>query len=305
MKQEIQTILAVGSIAIDTLETPSGNKNNILGGSASYFSLAASLLAPVKLVGVVGTDFPDVGWSLFKSHNINIDNVQILKGKTFRWGGRYNNDYSRRDTLFTELGVFESFDPLIQKADCASPLVFLGNIHPDLQLGVLRLCKSTKYIVSDTMNLWIDNCYNGLKEVLKNSQIFILNHEEAQQLTGTNNLPEAAMMLRSDGPNIVIIKRGAMGAYLSYGNVEHYVPAFPVEQVIDPTGAGDSFAGGFVGCLSRFNSQDFLKAAIFGAAMASFCVESFGVDSLVRVNMSALEERVSIIRKIMRDSENN
>ena len=294
--QEMKTILAVGSIAIDTIQTPNGMRENILGGSATYFSLAAGLLAPVKLVGVVGKDFPEIGWELFKSRQINTDNIQIVEGKTFRWGGRYNHDYSSRKTLFTELGVFESFSPEIQDNDCKSPLVFLGNIHPDLQIDVARKAISPEYIVSDTMNLWIDMFPEKLNRVLGVSNIFLLNHEEAFQFTGVNDVLGAALQLHAAGPEVVVIKMGAKGAYLSFNDRTLYVPVFPVERVVDPTGAGDSFAGGFMGCLAQKGKPDFLEAVLVGSAVASFGVENFGPESLLNVTRKSLDGRIASIR---------
>ena len=294
--QEMKTILAVGSIAIDTLQTPNGNRDNILGGSATYFSLAAGMFAPVKLVGVVGKDYPEAGWRLLKSPNINIENVQVIDGKTFRWGGRYNHDYSSRETLFTELGVFESFSPVIRSDDCHSPLVFLGNIQPDLQLEVALSATSAEYIVSDTMNLWIDLCPDKVKEVLAVSRIFLINHEEAIQFTGTKDIPDAACILHSAGPEVVVIKMGAKGAYISFNNRALYVPVFPVERVVDPTGAGDSFAGGFMGCLAQAGKPDFIEAVLTGSAVASFGVENFGPESLLNVTKKSLDRRIASIR---------
>ena len=291
-----KTILAVGSIAIDTIETPNGNRKNLLGGSASYFSVAAGLLAPVKLVGVVGDDYPEEGWQMFKSRGINTDNVHVQSGKTFRWGGKYNLDYSSRETLFTELGVFENFIPSVQKEDCASPLIFLGNIQPELQLNVASLTKSAEHIVSDTMNLWIDLFPKMLNNVLAVSTIFLINHEEAEQFTGESNISRAGRKLLDAGPNIVVIKRGAKGAYLLCENNEFFIPVFPVQKVLDPTGAGDSFAGGFMGYLSQTNKPDFLEAVLVGSAMASFCVEGFGLESLLKTTPSLLSGRVGAIK---------
>ena len=289
-------ILAVGSIAIDTLETPNGNRKNLLGGSASYFSVAAGLLAPVKLIGVVGDDFPEEGWQMFKSRGINIDNIHVLSGKTFRWGVKYNNDYSSRDTLFTELGVFETFKPSIRAKDCDSPLIFLGNIQPDLQLKVAGLAVGAEHIVSDTMNLWIDLFPKMLTNVVAVSTIFLINHEEAEQFTGESDLSRAGRKLLAAGPKIVVIKRGAKGAYLVCENNEFFIPVFPVQKVLDPTGAGDSFAGGFMGCLSQTNKPDFLEAVLVGSAMASFCVEGFGLESLLKTTPSLLSGRVDTIK---------
>ena len=289
-------ILAVGSMAIDTIETPNGNKKDMLGGSASYFAVAAGLLAPVKLVGIVGDDYPKEGWQMFKSRDINTDNVHVQSGKTFRWGGKYNNDYSSRDTLFTKLGVCETFNPSIQKEDLTSPLIFLGNIQPDLQLKVAKLTLGAEHIVCDTMNLWIDLFPKLLNNVLSLSTIFLINHEEAEQFTGESNISLAGRKLLAAGPKIVVIKRGSEGAYLVYKNNEFFIPVFPVQKVLDPTGAGDSFAGGFMGYLSQTYKPDFLEAVLVGSAMASFCVEGFGLESLLKTTPTQLAERVACIK---------
>ena len=294
-----KTILAVGSIALDTLVTPRGNRQNILGGSATYFSISAGLLAPVKLVGVVGSDFPEEGWQLFRSRKINTDNILVEDGLTFRWGGKYSDDYSTRDTLFTELGVFEKFSPSVLESDRKSPLVFLGNIHPDLQSSVAKLTLNADHIVTDTMNLWIDLFPEKLAEVLKLSTILLINHEEAEQFTGQSEIANAASELLSYGPEIVVIKRGADGTYLAHGDVRRSVPVFPIKMLNDPTGAGDSFAGGFMGYLSQSSQPDFLEAVIVGSAMASFCVEGFGVESLLSATPELLEHRVSTIKKTL------
>jgi len=291
-----KTILAVGSIAIDTLETPNGNRQNILGGSATYFSISAGLIAPVKLVGVVGNDFPEEGWQLFRNRDINIDNILVENGPTFRWGGKYSDDYSKRDTLFTELGVFENFSPSIQESDQLSPLVFLGNIQPSLQISVANLTKSADYIVTDTMNLWIDLFPDQLKEVMSLTDILLINHEEAEQFTNQSDISNAANQLLSMGPKIVVIKKGADGAYLAQGESRYSIPAFHIQQVMDPTGAGDSFAGGFLGYLSQTNKPDFVEAVIYGSAMASFCVEGFGVETLMKATPKTLDQRINTIK---------
>ena len=296
-----KTILAVGSIAIDTLETPNGNRKNILGGSASYFSIAAGLLAPVRLVGVVGEDYPDEGWKMLRSRGINTENVHVESGKTFRWGGKYSDDYSTRDTLFTELGVFEKFSPKIKEEDCILPLVFLGNIQPDLQLSVANLTPNAEYIVSDTMNLWIDLFPGKLEEVLAHTTIFLINHEEAEQYTGESDISSSAKKLLASGPEIVVIKLGSKGAFLSYENNEVFVPVYPVKQVLDPTGAGDSFAGGFMGYLAQTNAHYFIDAVVMGSAMASFCVEGFGLESLLLATPMLLNDRVEKIKSCLHD----
>jgi len=293
-------ILAVGSIALDSLETIEGNRTEIIGGSSTYFGLAAKLFAPVSLVGVVGDDFPQEGWDLLSNTNIDVKNIQIQPGTTFRWGGRYNNDYSHRETLFTNLGVFEKFQPSILENYKKADFLFLGNIQPDLQLNVASQMESVKTIVCDTMNLWIDLCPDKLWDVLKKVDIFLLNDEEAIQLTGKKNLSEAANQLLQSGPSVVIIKQGANGALLTYDDVSVQIPVFPIKSLIDPTGAGDSFAGGFIGHLVNSGSNNLIEAVITGAAIASFTVSGFGVEGLLEANIDSLQNRKNIIRESMK-----
>ena len=292
-------ILAVGSIAFDDLETPNGIKKNVLGGSATYFSIAASLFSNVKIVGVVGDDFPQYAWDLFNKKNIGVQNVQSLKGETFHWGGRYNDDYSSRETLFTNLGVFENFIPSIKAADLNSRFLFLGNILPDLQLNVISKIQAHELVITDTMNLWIDISKKQLSNVISKTDVLLLNDEEALQYTGTQKLNAAAAQLREEGPGAVIIKLGSKGAYLSSADCSCFVPAFKVNKVIDPTGAGDSFAGGFIGCLAATNEIDFLNAVIVGSAVASFTVEGFGLEGLLEASTSCLQTRIDYIKNEM------
>ena len=293
------TIIAVGSIALDSLKTINGNRENLLGGSATYFSIAASLNAKVKIVGVVGEDFPKQGWDIFQSKDINTENILIEKGSTFKWGGKYSDDYSKRETLFTELGVFENFNPTIANIDRQSPFIFLGNIQPSLQLSVAKLVASSEYIVTDTMDLWIDLFPDKLTEVLQLSSILLINHEEAEQYTGEKEISNAADSLLALGPKVVVIKQGGEGAYLAQNDHRISIPVFPVKKVIDPTGAGDSFAGGFMGYLSQAENPNFLEAVIMGSATASFCVEGFGVESLLKINRKNLENRINTIKRLM------
>ena len=300
MMTATKPILAVGSIALDSLETIEGNRTEIIGGSSTYFGLAAKLFAPVSLVGVVGDDFPQESWDLLSNTNIDVKNIQIQPGTTFRWGGRYNNDYSHRETLFTNLGVFEKFQPSILENYKKADFLFLGNIQPDLQLNVASQMESVKTIVCDTMNLWIDLCPDKLWDVLKKVDIFLLNDEEAIQLTGKKNLSEAANQLLQSGPSVVIIKQGANGALLTYDDVSVQIPVFPIKSLIDPTGAGDSFAGGFIGHLVNSGSNDLIEAVIAGAAIASFTVSGFGVEGLLEANIDSLQNRKNIIRESMK-----
>ena len=294
-------ILAVGSIALDSLETVEGNRTEIVGGSSTYFGLAAKLFAPVSLVGVVGDDFPQEGWDLLSSTNLDTKNIQTEPGKTFRWGGRYNHDYSSRETLFTDLGVFEKFNPSVLDDYKHADFLFLGNIQPDLQLNVANQMDSVKTIVCDTMNLWIDLCPDKLWDVIKCVDIFLLNDEEAIQLTGKRGLHDAANQLLENGPSVVIIKQGANGALLAYDDIKVPIPVFPIKKLIDPTGAGDSFAGGFIGHLFNNGKQDLIEAVITGSAIASFTVSGFGVEGLLGVEIGSLENRKNIIRSSMKE----
>jgi len=289
------SILAVGSIALDTLETTEGNRTEILGGSSTYFGLAASLFSPVSLVGVVGNDFPQEGWDLFAKKKIDIKNVQVKSGKTFRWAGQYNNDYSARHTLFTKLGVFEKFQPIILDKYKKTEYLFLGNIQPDLQLSVAAQMNESKTVVCDTMNLWIDLCPQRLWDVVKLVDIFLLNDEEAIQLTNMPNSYDAANYLLQRGPSVVIIKQGGNGALLAYNDQRFLIPVYPINKLIDPTGAGDSFAGGFIGHLVNHGRDDLLEAVITGSAVASFTVSGFGVDGLLEANMNSIESRKDVI----------
>ena len=294
-----KSILAVGSLALDSLETIEGNRTEILGGSSTYFGLAANLFSPVSLVGVVGDDFPQEGWDLFSSNNIDIKNIQVEPGKTFRWGGRYNDDYSSRETLFTELGVFEKFQPSILDDYKKTDFLFLGNIQPDLQLNVTKQMDEAKIIVCDTMNLWIDLCPDRLWDVIKSVDMFLLNAEEAIQLTNKTDIYDAANQLLENGPSVVVIKQGSNGALLSYDDVRIQIPVFPIDKLIDPTGAGDSFAGGFIGHLTNHRNDDLIEAVITGAAVASFTVSGFGIDSLLKADMYSINARKNIIRASM------
>ena len=294
-------ILAVGSIALDTLETIEGNRTDLLGGSATYFGLAANLFSPLSLVGVVGDDFPQAGWNLFSSKKIDTKNIQRKSGKTFCWGGRYSDDYSTRDTLFTELGVFDKFQPTILDAYKTTQYLFLGNIQPELQLSVAAQMDEVQTVVCDTMNLWINLCPERLWDVVKSVDIFLLNDEEAIQLTHETDIYAAANQLLENGPSVVVIKQGSRGALLAYRDLRVHIPVFPIDKLIDPTGAGDSFAGGFIGHLVNHKNDDFVEAVITGSAVASFTVSGFGVDGLLEANVDSIKNRKDIIRASMKN----
>ena len=293
-------ITVVGSIALDSLETPKGNRDALLGGSAMYFSLSASLFSKVELIGIVGTDFPDNGWETLKSRNIDYTNIEIKDGKTFQWGGKYSDDYDSRETLFTELGVFDNYSPIINDTLHDSQFIFLGNIHPDMQMDVIKKSNDDQKIILDTMNLWINISLDRLKQVIAKTNIFLLNDEEAFLLTKKNKIESAAIALSELGPETIIIKKGSLGSYIysKTNNFECNIPAFPIQKVIDTTGAGDSFAGGFVGSLNKNNIVD---SVVAGSAIASFTVSEFGVDGLVNIKKEQIDERIEHIKYLMKD----
>lgn len=295
-------ITVVGSIALDTVETPWGKNENGLGGAAVYFALAAANLAPVHLVGVVGEDFPQEHVQLLESKRIGLAGMERVPGKTFRWMGRYHADVNERDTLDTQLNVFAEFHPKLPEAARAASYLFLGNIHPSLQLEVLEQTHA-KFVALDTMNLWINTTRDGLLDVLKRVDAIIINDSEARLLTGEANVVKAARGVQALGPRIVVVKKGEHGAMLFGDRRELFaIPALPLDEVIDPTGAGDSFAGGFMGYIAKEARTDFdvLKHAVaHGCAVASFTCEAFGPDALARVTPESLEERVQSIRCLL------
>ena len=288
-------IVAVGSIAIDELHTSKGSHSNLLGGSATFFSIAASKYNPVNLIGIVGDDFPKSGWELFKKYHINTDLITIKNGITFSWGGKYSSDYSTRETLYTNLGVFENYVPEI-KADISTEYLYLGNIQPSLQLDVINKIKKKKRIVSDTMNLWINLDQDGLWKVIKKSDIFLLNDEEARELTNKNNLNEIANDFLEMGPDIVIIKKGAHGCLLVSKNQTLEVPVYDKIELFDPTGAGDSFAGGLVGYFSKFGEDNLSEALIHATVSASYTVSDFGVKGLLSYSEDSFKMRSDYVR---------
>ena len=294
------SILTIGSIALDTIYTKNQHRENILGGSASYFSIAASYFKKVNVLGVVGNDFPQKYWDLYKRFNINTDNVEVKKGNTFKWGGKYSDDYNSRETLFTELGVFENYNPIVDQSVQNSKFIFLGNIHPDMQMSVIEKTISEQIIILDTMNLWIDISLESLIDVISKTNIFLLNDEEAFLLTNKDTVEDAAELLMKMGPKIVIIKKGSQGSYLydKQNDIKINIPAFQVNNVIDTTGAGDSFAGGFVGNLEKTNIID---AVVAGSAIASFTVSEFGVNGLFNIDKQELEHRINHIKMLIKD----
>jgi len=295
------SVLVVGSIAFDDIETPSGRAKGVLGGAACYFSLAASYFAPVRAVGVVGSDFPDAHLEFLRAHGVDTQGIYRSEGSTFRWGGRYRESLNERDTLFTDLGVFDGFNPDLPEAYHDSEYVFLANIHPSLQLRVLEQAHAPRFTAMDTMDFWIEGAREELERTLARVDGLVINDQEARQLTGERNLVRAVGAIRSLGPRIIIIKRGEHGALLFDQEGIFSAPAFPLREIQDPTGAGDSFAGGFVGALARAGKLDsgaLRRAVIYGSVLASFCVECFGLDRFRELESQQIEERFAHFRAL-------
>lgn len=289
-------LLVVGSLGIDDIETPFDKIENALGGSATYISLAASYFtSPIHLVGVVGDDFNKEYIELLEDHGIDLEGLQIIEGgKTFRWGGKYHYDLNVRDTLFTELGVFENFNPVIPEKSRKSKYVLLGNILPKLQSHVLDQMENPQFVVCDTMNLWIENTLEDLLEVIKRVNVLIINDSEARLLSKEPNLIKAAKVIREMGPEFLIIKKGEHGALLFSEDSIFSAPAYPLENIFDPTGAGDVFAGGFTGYLHNTRDLSFenmKRAVIYGSAMASFAVEKFSTKGLEDLTKLQIHDR--------------
>ncbi len=298
-------LLIVGSIALDSVETPFDKVENALGGSSTYISLAASYFThPVHIVGVVGEDFPSKYIEMLENHEIDTEGLQIIEGgKTFRWGGRYHYDLNVRDTLFTDLNVFENFDPVIPVKSKKNSFVLLGNIIPSLQNKVLDQLEDPKFVVCDTMNLWIETTKEDLLEVLKRVDVLIINDSEARLLSNEPNLIKAAKVIEKLGPKYLIIKKGEHGALLFDGDTVFSAPAYPLENIFDPTGAGDSFAGGFVGYLHKTRDLSFenlKRAVIYGSALASFCVEQFSTKGIEYLDKLQIHDRFLEFRELSR-----
>jgi sugar/nucleoside kinase (ribokinase family) len=297
------SLLVVGSVALDSIEAPAGSASDVLGGAACYFSVASSHFGVVRVVAVVGSDFPPEHLEFLRSQGVDTDGIYQASGKTFRWRGRYHEFLNERDTLLTDLGVFEGFDPNLPAAYRDSKFVFLANIHPSLQLRVLEQARAPVFSAMDTMDFWIDGNPDELRQTLARVDGLVINDSEAHQLTGEGNLVRAAEAIRELGPRIVIIKRGEYGALLLEGDAIFAAPAFPLREVQDPTGAGDSFAGGFMGSLARDGTVDantLRRAVIYGSVMASFCVERFGLDRFRGLQPGEIQERFEAFRSLTR-----
>lgn len=296
-------ILVVGSIALDSVETPAGKADEALGGSALYFSAAASFFSPVNVVGVVGEDFDYSHLDFLSRRNVDLSGLKTQSGQTFRWGGKYHTNMNQRDTLYTYLNVFETFRPEIPANYKDSQFVFLANIDPVLQLQVLESVSSPALTILDTMNFWISGKRESLQEVIRRVDVMILNDEELQELTGIHSILKAARELLKQGPKVLVIKKGEHGAVMISQTDFFFAPAYPVEEVVDPTGAGDSFAGGFVGYLAscpQLTDPEYRRAVIYGSTVASFNVESFSFDRLKEISRADIDGRVEKFREMTR-----
>jgi sugar/nucleoside kinase (ribokinase family) len=295
--------LIVGTVAFDAIETPFGKTDKILGGAATYIGLSASNFGiDSGVVSVVGEDFPQEHLDLLTEHNVNIDGIEIVKGgKTFFWSGKYHNDMNSRDTLVTELNVLADFDPVVPSAYQNADVVMLGNLHPFVQMRVIEQVKNPKLIVLDTMNFWMDSALEELKQVIAKVDVITINDEEARQLSGEYSLVKAAREIEKMGPKYVVIKKGEHGALLFHDDKMFFAPALPLEEVFDPTGAGDTFAGGFSGYLAKtedYSFKNMKNAIIYGSNLASFCVEKFGTERMESLDKKEVEERLEQFKKL-------
>jgi sugar/nucleoside kinase (ribokinase family) len=303
-------LLVVGSLGLDDVATPFDKVKNALGGSATYISLSASYFTgPIYLVGIVGADFPDEYISLLEEHNVDLEGLQVVEGgKTFRWSGKYHYDLNVRDTLLTELNVLENFEPVIPARLRKAKFVCLGNIDPKLQLQVLDQMEKPQFVVCDTMNYWIEGKRDELLKVLKRVNVLIINDSEARLLANEPNLIKASRLIREMGPEILIIKKGEHGALLFTDDVIFSAPAYPMEMIYDPTGAGDSFAGGFTGYLHKtqdLSPENMKCAVVYGSAMASFCVEKFSTKGLEDLEYLRVHDRFREFMNLSRFNETN
>jgi sugar/nucleoside kinase (ribokinase family) len=303
------SILVVGSVAYDTVETPFGRAERVLGGSASFFSVAASFFVPVNLVAVVGEDFGAEQMAAFAGRPIDTEGLEKTAGETFHWAGKYSYDLNARETLFTHLNVFEFFKPRIPERYRRSEHVFLGNIHPALQREVLDQVEKPRLVVCDTMNYWISRTPDELKETLRRVDVLLINDAEARELSGEWNMVRAARKIREMGPSVLVVKKGEHGVLMFGEQGSFAAPAYPLEEVFDPTGAGDTFAGGFMGYLAaghgeagvqrgRVDDAVLRRAVIMGSTLASFDVEAFSLDRLLRLTRAEIEERFRLFKRL-------
>ncbi len=300
------SLLTVGTVAFDDIETPSGRAEKVVGGACTYISLAASyFVSPVRVVSVVGDDFPEETLDYLRSRGIDLEGLQIKKGeKSFFWAGRYHSNFNSRDTLNTQLNVLANFDPVLPETYRRSDYLMLGNLTPQVQMRVLeQLTKRPKLVALDTMNFWMDIALADLLKVIEKVDVLTINDEEARQLSGEHSLLKAAKVIHDMGPKYLIIKKGEHGALLFHRGQIFFAPALPLAEVIDPTGAGDTFAGGFMGWIAKTGDTSFenmKRAVVYGSAMASFCVEKFSIERLKGLTPAMIEHRVQQFAELVR-----
>jgi sugar/nucleoside kinase (ribokinase family) len=300
------SLLTVGTVAFDTVETPFGKAERIVGGACTYISIAASYFTKnINLVAVIGDDFPNSELEYLKSRGVNLEGLQIKKGeKSFFWAGKYHMNMNARDTLDTQLNVLADFNPILPESYKNSEFIMLGNLTPDVQMQVLnQLISKPKLIVLDTMNFWMDIALESLMKVIARVDVLTINDEEARQLSGEYSLVKAARKILTFGPTYLIIKKGEHGALLFHKDQIFFAPALPLEEVFDPTGAGDTFAGGFIGYLAKtgdISFENMKRAIIYGSAIASFCVEKFGTENLKNLTTEMIDERVGEFGKLIK-----
>lgn len=297
------SLLVLGTVALDHIKTPSGSHDELLGGSAAHFAMSARLFTDIHLVAIIGADFPKKHIQFLKRKKITLDSLIEGKGKTFRWKGEYKQgDFNTALTLATELGVLVGFDPQVAEHQRKIPNVFLANIDPDVQIGLLRMMHHPQLVGLDSMNLWIEHKSNSLKKLMKQVNLFVLNDGEARMLSGEKNLIKAAKRLRKMGPELIVIKKGEHGVLFYSDSFMFSFPAYPVEEVVDPTGAGDTFAGGVMGYLSKVkkvNEKTLRRAVIYGTTLASFNVEGFGMAKTAGLTMAKVDQRMKNLVKFM------
>ncbi len=296
-------LVIVGTVAFDAIETPFGKTDKILGGAATYIGLSASNFGvDGAIVSVVGGDFPKEYIAMLEDKGLNVEGLEIVEdGKTFFWSGKYRNDMNSRDTLATELNVLADFNPIVPDSYKNAEVVMLGNLHPIVQMGVISQMNKPKLVILDTMNFWMDNALDELKQVIAKVDVITINDEEARQLSGEYSLVVAAQKIMSMGPKYVVIKKGEHGALLFHHDEVFYAPALPLEEVFDPTGAGDTFAGGFAGYLAKtndFSYQNMKTAIIYGSALASFCVEKFGTERMLDLSKKEVHRRLEQFKSL-------
>ena len=294
-------VLTVGSVAFDSIRTPCGEVSRVVGGAATFFSIAASFFSDVRLVAVVGEDFGERHAQVFGGRRIDLEGLQRAPGETFRWKGEYGRDLNARETIYTHLNVFRDFSPRVPQRFRSTPIVFLANIHPALQMEVLDQIEAPRFVALDTMNYWIEGAPAELRQVLRRVDAVVINDEEARQLSGRANLVRAAREIRGMGPERVIVKRGEHGVLMTRGDGFFAAPGLPLEDVCDPTGAGDTFAGGFIGHLAAagdLSDEEVTRAAVCGSAMASLSVEDFGLGRLLSLTGADIRARFDAFRRL-------